>query len=151
MLSTASSISQPKPHPQPPVVALPQTAVPSLHPLTNHLIPKPRPVSISQSLPGSLTCSTSHSSSSRLSLNDTVSSVKGFSPYPNVYSLPAPVGSMRQTSPNPVVSGSSPPAHWGATTMESYLPMTSRFSTSPTSVDQEGPLNLSKPKAEVSD
>ncbi|XP_055899649.1 transcription factor Sox-5-like isoform X3 [Biomphalaria glabrata] len=56
---------------------------------------------------------------------------------------------MRQTSPN-IASGSSPPTKW-TRDLESvtYKPLMTKYSSPPTPPDQDGPLNLSKPKSEA--
>ncbi|KAH9519270.1 Transcription factor SOX-5 [Bulinus truncatus] len=64
------------------------------------------------------------------------------------YRLPS-LPDMRQTSPN-IASGSSPPTKW-TREMDSvmYKPSLLKYSSPPTPPDQDGPLNLSKPRSEV--
>ncbi|XP_059177642.1 transcription factor SOX-5-like [Physella acuta] len=73
----------------------------------------------------------------------------GISPFPYAaYGTSVPI-EMRQTSPN-IASGSSPPAKWNGRELESaiFRPHPTKYSPPPTPTDQDGPLNLSKPKSE---
>ncbi|CAL1545378.1 unnamed protein product, partial [Lymnaea stagnalis] len=73
----------------------------------------------------------------------------GVSPFPYAAYSSSSATDMRQTSPN-IASGSSPPARWSREIDGAmFRPNPSKYSSPPTPTDQDGPLNLSKPKSET--